>query len=133
MDVSGKRRLYAGLAAAALLAGMTDGWAATAENFIVKTTSDLVALCETEPSQPNYVAAIHFCEGFGVGAYQYYLALAARDPAARYVCTPDPPPTRDNVKTAFVAWAKSNPSVMSDAPVNSLFRYLGQTYPCPAK
>jgi hypothetical protein len=133
MDVSGKRRLCAGLAAMALLAGLTQARAATESNFIVKNTADLVALCSVEPSQANYLAAIHFCEGFGVGAYQYYLAQAGQDPGSRYVCLPDPPPTRDSVKTAFVAWTKANPSSLDDAPVNSLFKYLGQTYPCPAK
>jgi hypothetical protein len=106
------------------------GRAATPQNFQVATTADYLALCSTAQGQDNYVAAIHFCEGFETGAYQYYLALAAKDPAERFVCLPSPSPSRDKVKADFVAWAKANPAVMNDQPVDSMFRYLGQTYPC---
>ena len=78
------------------------------------------------------MAAIHFCEGFATGAYQYYLALAARDPGERVVCLPDPTPSRDQIKADFVAWAKANPSALNDPPVESIFRYLAEAYPCAA-
>jgi hypothetical protein len=109
------------------------GMAASRESFQVATTSNFLALCDTAPGQENYVAAIHFCEGFTTGAYQYYLALAARDPGERYVCLPDPAPSRDKIKADFVAWTKANPSVLSDPPVDSIFRYLARTYPCAAQ
>ncbi|HKD46745.1 MAG TPA: Rap1a/Tai family immunity protein [Rhizomicrobium sp.] len=111
---------------------IADGNAATTENFMAKTTADLIALCNTDPSQSNYIAAIHFCEGFATGAYQYYLSVAADSPTDRYVCLPNPPPSRDSVKAAFVAWAQANPDSLTQAPVDSLFRYLGTTYPCSA-
>ena len=38
-------------------------WAASEDQFRVRTTSDDVALCTAQPDQPNYVAAIHFCQG----------------------------------------------------------------------
>ncbi|MGH6950829.1 MAG: Rap1a/Tai family immunity protein [Vitreimonas sp.] len=104
--------------------------AATTEHFMVRTTSDLVALCETQPGQENYVAAIHFCEGYASGAYQYYLAIAHHSPTSRYVCPPDPPPSRDQAITGFVGWARANPSAMSEPAVESLFRYLSATHPC---
>jgi Rap1a immunity proteins len=103
---------------------------ATTANFTVRTTADLVALCSTTPTEENYVAAIHFCQGFGVGAYQYYLAIAANNPADRFVCLSDPPPTRDAVKAGFIAWTQANPNSMSQPAVDSLFRYLAQSYPC---
>lgn len=127
------------LAAAVLVAALagalpTAGLTATPDNFKGATTADYLALCNTAPKQENYVAAIHFCEGFATGAYQYYLALAARDPGERFVCLPDPAPSRDKIKADFVAWARANPSTLNDPPVESIFRYLGQTYPCaPAK
>ena len=104
--------------------------AATTDNFMIRTTADFVALCETEPGQDNYVAAIHFCQGFASGAYQYYLAVAQHDPALRYVCPTDPPPTRNQAIASFLAWARANPSSMSEPAVESIFRFLGQTYPC---
>lgn len=104
--------------------------AATTDDFMVRTTADLVGLCETAPGQENYAAAIHFCQGFASGAYQYYLAVAHHSPASRYVCPPDPPPSRDQAIAGFLAWARANSSAMSEPAVESLFRYLGTTYPC---
>jgi hypothetical protein len=104
--------------------------AATAEHFMVRTTADFVALCETAPNQENYVAAIHFCEGFAAGAYQYYLAIAQNSPSSRYVCPPDPPPSRDQAIAGFLAWTRANSGAMSEPAVESLFRYLSTTYPC---
>ncbi len=119
------------LAASGLGAALPQtGLAASRENFQVATTADFLALCEAAPGQENYVAAIHFCEGFASGAYQYYLSLASRDPAERFVCLPDPTPSRDKIKADFVAWTKANPSALNDRPVDSIFRYLGQAYPC---
>jgi hypothetical protein len=126
------------LLAAAVLAGAglacvlpQAGIAASRENFQVATTADYLALCDTAPGQENYVAAVHFCEGFASGAYQYYLSLAARDPGERFVCLPSPTPSRDKIKADFVAWTKANPPVAKDPPVDSIFRYLAQAYPCP--
>jgi hypothetical protein len=107
--------------------------AATTDNFLVRSTADFVALCETAPSDANYVAAIHFCQGFANGAYQYYLAVARHSPAARYVCVTDPAPTRDQVMANYLAWVRANPAAMSEPAVESIFRYLGTTYPCSAE
>jgi hypothetical protein len=119
------------VACALLLAGASlSARAATTDNFMIRSTADLVALCETQPGQENYVAAIHFCEGFASGAYQYYQAIAHHSPTSRYVCPPDPPPSRDQAIAGFVRWARTDANAMSQPAVESLFRYLGTTYPC---
>lgn len=122
----------ASLAALWLIAASTSVRAATTDNFMIRSTADLVALCETQPNQENYVAAVHFCQGFASGAYQYYLAVAQQSPSSRYVCPPDPPPSRNQAIAGFVAWAHANSSAMSEPAVESMFRYLGTTYPCPS-
>lgn len=127
-------RLADGIRMALLVAslGLWSGataFAATEQDFHVRTTSEYVALCTTDPGDPNYVAAIHFYQGFASGAYQYYLALASHV-SERYVCLPDPPPTRNDALAGFVAWIRTNPAANAAAPVESIFRYLTQTYPC---
>jgi hypothetical protein len=102
------------------------------ENFMVRTTADYVALCDSPQGSENYVAAIHFCQGFASGAYQYYLALAQHDASSRFVCPPDPTPSRNEVIANFLAWARANPQRLAEPAVESLFRYLGETYPCSA-
>ena len=104
--------------------------AVDADKFQVKTTSDLVALCSADPKSENYVAAIHFCHGFASGAFRYYQSASGGETSARYVCPPDPPPSRNAVIAAFVEWARKDQSAMSAPAVDSLFRYLGTTYPC---
>ena len=100
------------------------------EDFKMKTAEDLFDLCSTPTSDPNYVAAIHFCHGFASGAYQYDEAISGRKGKPKLYCFPDPPPTRNEAMAEFVAWGKANPSVFKERPVDALFRFLGQRYPC---
>jgi Rap1a immunity proteins len=102
--------------------------AADPDNFRVRATEDLVKLCSADPADPNYVAAIHFCHGFGSGAYQYYESVTT--PSERFVCLPNPPPTRSEAIAGFVTWARANPQYMAERPADSIFRYLSSRYPC---
>jgi len=122
-------------AAALVMLGLAWTWdlpsvAATPDQFKARTTADLVGLCSAEPSDENYVAAIHFCHGFATGAYQYYLSLAAASEANRFVCPPEPPPSRTEAIAGFVTWARQNALAMAEPPVESMFRYLAEHYPC---
>ena len=104
--------------------------AAEPDDFRVLTAADLVSLCSADPNDPNYVPAIHFCHGFGTGAYQYYQAVTTASPDQRYVCPPSPPPSRSAIIAGFVDWMKSRPDLASKLPVEALFQFLGETYPC---
>ena len=104
--------------------------AADVQNFYVKNAGDLVTLCATQPDDQNYIAAIHFCQGFAVGAFQYYQELVKSTPAAKFVCLPDPSPSRNDALAAFVVWANAHPQYLNDPAVDTMFRYLGETYPC---
>ena len=98
--------------------------------FQVTTTGELARLCEATPNEVNGVAALHFCHGFAVGAYQYYQIVSAAEGKWPLVCAPNPPPSRNEVVADFVAWAKQNPQQMNLPPVEGLFRYLAQKFPC---
>ena len=104
--------------------------AATADDFLVRTTRDLVDLCSVDNSDPMHVAAIHFCQGFVVGAYQYYQAERAGPGKPALVCYPPSGPTRDEAIRMFVDWARKNPAYMSERPVDSLFRFGASMWPC---
>lgn len=130
-----KRRMTSAVAAA--LAGMAalgaqaqTGQVATDTNFRVTNTGDLVQLCEAAPTDTVGVAALHFCHGFAVGAFQYHQVVTAASARPRLVCVPNPPPTRNEAVAAFVEWAKRNPQQMSMPPVEGLFRFLAERYPC---
>jgi hypothetical protein len=113
---------------AALVALAGNGFAAGPPHFQVRNTADYVKLCTTAPGDENYTSAIAFCHGFGVGAYRYYIESTA--PADRFVCPPNPAPTRSEVLSGFVTWAKSRSDAMKEPAVDSIFRYLGGTWPC---
>jgi hypothetical protein len=98
--------------------------------FLVTTTGDLVRLCKAEPTDPTGIAALHFCHGFAVGAYQYHQVAAAAENKPPLFCEPTPRPTRNEAVAGFVAWAQQSPKAMETPPVEGIFRYLAQRYPC---
>jgi Rap1a immunity proteins len=83
--------------------------AATSDYFRVRSTADLVELCSTPASDAMYAAAMGFCHGFGVGAYQYYYASVSGPGGKPFVCLPNPTPSRTEAIQMFVAWARENP------------------------
>jgi hypothetical protein len=98
--------------------------------FRARTTGDLIALCAAQPGSESYVAAINFCQGFATGAYQYYESIAGASASARFICLPDPAPTRLSAIEDFLSWARNKPKVKNERPVDSMFQYLGERYPC---
>jgi hypothetical protein len=124
-------RAVLALAVAGALAIPGAARAVVPDDFQVRNTRDLVALCGEVPGSELYVAAINFCHGFGVGAFQYYLVLESSVPGHKFVCPPEPRPTRSSVVQGFVTWANEHPSYLDEPAVETLFRYLTATYPCP--
>lgn len=101
--------------------------AATREDFTLQTTRDLLNVCSTPEGDPMRVGAIHFCEGYLVGAFQVYEKAIA--PRTRLVCMSQPP-TRDQGVAMFVEWAKAHPQYVNDSAVDGLFRFLSDAWPC---
>ena len=99
-------------------------------DFQVMTTGDLVRLCEATPTDATGIAALHFCHGFAVGAYQYHQIAAAAEKKSPLFCEPNPRPSRNEAIAGFISWAKLNPKAMDAPPVEGIFRYLAQRYPC---
>ena len=102
--------------------------AADSSNYQLRTAADLVTVCSVGPSDPNYANALGFCHGILTGAFRYYESTAAN--TNRFVCAPTPTPTRAQVMTNFVTWARAHPADMKGAPIDTLFKYLAETYPC---
>jgi hypothetical protein len=102
----------------------------TPNNFHAAITRELVMLCSTDPSLPDYPMAISFFDGFAVGAYQYHSHVTSASRGAHFACLPHPPPPRSEAIAKFVAWARAHPETMYALPVDSMFRYLGEQYSC---
>ena len=102
--------------------------AADSGDFQVRDAADLVRVCSVPRDHPAYDNAAGFCHGILMGAFRYYESTVPA--ASRFVCAPNPPPTRAKVMTDFVAWSGSHGQYMKDPPVDTLFRYLAEAYPC---
>jgi hypothetical protein len=128
-------RRYAAIAA--LIAACVPAWpahaAVSADNFLLRTTDDLVALCGVQPGDPRGVAAIHECEGFLVGIYRYHEALTTGSGALpRMFCVPqEGAPSRDAAVQMFLDWSRTHAQYMNDPPVDGVFRWAVDTWPCP--
>ena len=118
------RRLI--LAAALMTSGIVV--AADSSTFQMRDTDDLVRACSVPSDHTLYANATGFCHGVLVGAYRYYESTVMAE--NRFICPPTPVPTRAKVMNDFVAWAGSHPQYMKEPPIDTLFRYLAETYPC---
>ena len=125
-----RTRALAALLLGAALAVPGVAFAVTDQDFEVTSTRNLLNLCTVSAEDARYKEALHFCHGYLVGAFHYYLASVSGPNAKRLVCPPDPPPTRNATITAFIAWAQAHPQYLGEAPVETEFRFLTETYPC---
>lgn len=107
--------------------------AVTEDMFLMRDTSDLVSLCSAGQTDPLYVAAVHFCQGFGSGAYGVASEYEAARSRARMFCPPsaDRRPSRNAAIAEFVQWADARPDVMRLSATDGLLRFLSDRFPCP--
>ena len=111
---------------AVLAAG--SAFAADSSEFQVRDAADLVRVCSVPRDHQLHDNAAGFCHGILTGAYRYYESTVPKE--NRFVCAPSPTPTRAKVMNDFVAWSAKNAQYMKDPPIDTLFRYLAQAYPC---
>jgi hypothetical protein len=104
----------------------------SSESFNVRTVGDLVRLCGTQPSDPQYLEALGWCHGYGRGALDYHRAAAPAN-AQPLFCGPAQAPPWPEVLARFLAWGNANPSRMPAPAVEGVFLFLIDTYPCPRR
>jgi len=102
----------------------------TNEDFVAKTTQNLINLCTASPQDPYYREAIHFCHGYLVGAFHYYQASTAGKQELKILCAPEPKPSRNEAIDMFVSWAQRHPEYMNEMPVETEFRFFTEKWPC---
>lgn len=102
------------------------------ENFNVRTTGDLVRLCATPASDPQYLEALGWCHGYGRGALDYHRASSPAN-AAPLFCPPNPSPGWEEVRRRFIAWGGANTAQAGTPAVEGVFRFLIGTFPCPRR
>jgi len=116
--------------AATLFVGKAD--AVEPINFEIRNNADLVAVCSAQPSDANYIAAIHFCHGFGVGFGRYHDALKEGKNFVPLFCFPEKL-TRTDALNAYVVYSKLHPEYDKEAVGDVVTKFLIETYPCKPK
>src|SRR5574340_10618 len=102
--------LGASLCAAIVLPGQARA-ALSADNFQLRNTGDLVAVCSAAPTDPLATAATNFCQGFVVGVVRVLQEVDAARPKSRAMfCFPANPPTRSAGIATFIRWANADRS-----------------------
>jgi hypothetical protein len=104
--------------------------AVTEKDFEADTARQFISLCTVAPDDPLYHQAVNFCHGYFEGAYQYYEAMTSGPKGIKFVCVPDPLPSRNEAIGMFIEWAESHPQYMDERPVEAEFRFLMETWPC---
>ena len=128
-----RRRTTACLLLLLIMQPGTGRAAVTEDMFQMRDTSDLVGLCSAGQGDPLYVAAIHFCQGFGSGAYGVASEYEGARSRARLFCPPsaDRRPSRNTAIAEFVQWANARPDVLRLPVTDGLLRFLSDRFPCP--
>ena len=104
--------------------------AVSEKDFEVQTTQNIINLCTVAPDDPLYQQAINFCHGYLEGAYHYYEAVSSGPKGIKFVCPPDPRPSRNEAIGMFIEWAKAHPQYLKETPVETEFRFLMEKWPC---
>ncbi|MCS6780002.1 MAG: hypothetical protein NZ555_09905 [Geminicoccaceae bacterium] len=121
-----KRTICAAAATVAIAGG---AWAQPVDPKL-ETTRALLELCGTEPGAPRYNARISYCEGFIAGTGLLYEKLVDAGAIKPWACAPAAP-SADEIRSAFVKWARANPRYLDEPPVDGFWRAMAATWPCP--
>ena len=101
----------------------------TTENFLLRNTADLVSLCNAQPSDPNRIAAIHFCQGFVLGI-RHYDDISQNALQDKLYCQ-EQRVTRDQGMAMYVKWHLAHPEFQGESPLDGVVRWAMATWPCP--
>jgi hypothetical protein len=120
----------AGGAAFALASGGVQ--AADLQDFEVRSTAQLAALCGAGPSDELYVEAIQFCYGYLSGAAQFHNAVVGQGGLKPLAC-PTEEPNRSEFAQYFAGWARNTatPAQLAEPAVQGLARAAVAKWPCP--
>jgi hypothetical protein len=104
--------------------------AVSEKDFEAQTTESMLNLCTAAPDDPLYHQAVNFCHGYLVGAFHYHEAQSTGPKGIKFVCMPDPMPSRNDAIDMFIEWAKAHPQHWGETPVETEFRFLMEKWPC---
>ncbi|HTJ89282.1 MAG TPA: Rap1a/Tai family immunity protein [Acidocella sp.] len=105
--------------------------AVSSDDFLARTTGQLVALCSAPPTDPLATSAVNFCHGFAVAVARVLEEEDAANPGTRPMfCLPANGVSRNQAVSQFVQWASADPSRMSMPATDGVAGFLAANYPC---
>ena len=125
--------LMAAIAALGLLAFQGPAKAQTSsltlEDFQLLTVQSLLDTCEADSGTLIGREAVLLCLGYIQGVMHYHDEVTAGPDIDEIVC-PEEKVTRNQVREVFIAWAKSNPDMNNEKPVDGLLKSAIAKWPC---
>ena len=118
------------MVALAVVAAAAHAEPLTIEDFRSATTDGIVKLCTAPETDPLHGAAVGYCVGYLTGAFHYYRAVEGSARQPKLVCFGSVEPSRKEGIERYVAWAKAHPEYGNHLAVDSMFRFLGENFPC---
>jgi hypothetical protein len=124
------RSILASVAAALVLCAGAVQAQVTKENFYLRTTADLIAICGVSRDDPNAAGAIQFCHGYYLGL-DHFAEVTGRPFRNVLFCPPEGLRlTRDQTIGMLVEWHRKNPQHLSEPPFDGIVRWAAATWPC---
>jgi hypothetical protein len=99
------------------------------EDFQVATAQNLFDICTLDQSHPDYWTARAFCYGYFQGGTDFHEAMAPVPNFQPIACPEGAATVRDAVE-AFVDYGRAHPEDLSEAPMDVMFRAVGEQWPC---
>lgn len=118
-----------GMAGLAWCLGPVAAGAVEIDDFELRTTRDLVALCSVAPEDPLAGEALQACFGYLGGTSDFYRALTEGQGVARFIC-PGRELTREELAEIVVTWVGAHPGHLDELPVESVVRAAVARFPC---
>lgn len=98
--------------------------------FEVRSNADLLALCTTPSTDPDYTAAINFCHGVAIGFVRYEDALKEGAEYTPLYCFTEGL-TPNQLIDAYVRYSKARSEYGKESVGDVFTKFLIDTYPCP--
>lgn len=99
------------------------------QEMALESTADLLAACSREENDLQHDETPSFCYGFITGTGGLYLELVEAGVIDAWACA-EPVPTMEQIRSAFVTWARAHPERLDDSATDGFWRAMSAAYPC---
>lgn len=98
--------------------------------YRLTTFSDLVRVCDTPDTDPEYADALSLCSGYISGVLDDHRLETIAGTAKTRLCMPHAAPITADTAREMLVWSRANTRNGDEAAALGVVRYYAATYPC---